>query len=137
MTVMDTIALALRSKRTGRHFGPKLSVRKNMGVARGLLAVMVAVFAVCIANARTFRRSFRNGYPAEWNISREQAEDTFSIKGSKVTYSDGKGRIVTTDGGTVSQRNTRVVRPYRKTKRLRTPSNKNRAKPSVPKGRTE
>ena len=134
---MDTITPSLRSKRIGRHSGPKLSVRKNMGVATRLLAVMVAAFAVCITDARTFRRSFRNGYPAEWNISREQAEDTFSIKDSKVTYSDGKGRIVTTDGGTVSQRNTRVVRPYRKTKRLSTPSNKNRAKPSVPKGRTE
>ena len=134
---MDTITPSLRSKRIGRHSGPKLSVPKNMGVATGMLAVMVAAFAVCIADAHTFRRSFKNGYPAEWNISREQAEDTFSIKGSKVTYSDGKGRIVTTDGGTVSQRNTRIVRPYRKTKRLRTPSNKNRAKPSVPKGRTE
>ena len=134
---MDGITSEMRSKETNRHFGRGHLFRRGICATAGVSAVFLAFFAVSPAEARTFRRSFKNGYPAEWNISREQAEDTFSIKGSKVTYSDGKGRIVTTDGGTVSQRNTRVVRPYRKTKRLRTPSNKNRAKPSVPKGRTE
>ena len=134
---MDGITSEMRSKETSRHFGHGHLLRRGICATAGVSAVFLAFFAVSPAEARTFRRSFKNGYPAEWNISREQAEDTFSIKGSKVTYSDGKGRIVTTDGGTVSQRNTRVVRPYRKTKRLRTPSNKNRAKPSVPKGRTE
>lgn len=134
---MGTITPELTSRRTGRRSGPGLSVRKGMGMATYMLAVMVATFAVHVADARTFRRSFKNGYPTEWNISREQAEDTFSIKGSKVTYSDGKGRIVTTDGGTVSQRNVRIVRPYRKAKRLRTPSNKSRAKPANHKGRTK
>ena len=134
---MDGITSEMRSKETNRHFGRGHLLRRGICATVGVSAVFLAFFAVSPAEARTFRRSFKNGYPAEWNISREQAEDTFSIKGSKVTYSDSKGRIVTTDGGTVSQRNTRVVRPYRKTKRLRTPSNKNRAKPSVPKGRTE
>lgn len=134
---MDGITSEMRSKETSRHFGHGHLLRRGICATAGVSAVFLAFFAVSPAEARTFRRSFKNGYPAEWNISREQAEDTFSIKGSKVTYSDGKGRIVTTDGGTVSQRNTRVVRPYRKTKRLRTPSNNNRAKPSVPKGRTE
>ena len=134
---MDGITSEMRSKETNRHFGHGHLLRRGICAAAGVSAVFLAFFAVSPAEARTFRRSFKNGYPAEWNISREQAEDTFSIKDSKVTYSDGKGRIVTTDGGTVSQRNTRVVRPYRKTKRLSTPSNKNRAKPSVPKGRTE
>ena len=134
---MDTVTPTLQSKITGHHSGSKLSVRRMSGAATSLLAVMMATFAVYIADARTFRRSFKNGYPAEWNISREQAEDTFSIKGSKVTYSDGKGRIVSTDNGTVSQRNVRVVRPYRKAKRLRTPSNKSKAKPANLKGRTK
>ena len=117
--------------------GSMVLVRKGTSVAASLLAVTAAAFAFFVADARTIRRSFKNGYPAEWNISREQAEDTFSIKGSKVTYSDGKGRIVTTDGSTVSQRNVRVVRPYRKAKRLRTPSNKSKAKPANHKSRTE
>ena len=134
---MDGITSEMRSKETNRLFGHGHLLRRGICATAGVSAVFLAFFTVSPAEARTFRRSFKNGYPAEWNISREQAEDTFSVKGSKVTYSDGKGRIVTTDGGTVSQRNTRVVRPYRKTKRLRTPSNKNRAKPSVPKGRTE
>ena len=134
---MDGITSEMRSKETNRHLGHGHLLRRGICATAGVSAVFLAFFAVSPAEARTFRRSFKNGYPAEWNISREQAEDTFSIKGSKVTYSDGKGRIVTTDGGTVSQRNTRVVRPYRKTKRIRTPSNKNRAKPSVPKGKAE
>ena len=134
---MDGITSKMQSREADWDFRHGFLLRRGICAAAGISAVFLAFFAVSTAEARRFRRSFRNGYPAEWNISREQAEDTFSIKGSKVTYSDGKGRIVTTDGGTVSQRNTRVVRPYRKTKRLRTPSNKNRAKPSVPKGRTE
>ena len=134
---MDGITSEMRSKETNRHFGHGLLLRRGICAAARISAVFLAYFAVSPAEARTFRRSFRNGYPAEWNISREQAEDTFSIKGSKVTFSDGKGRIVTTDGSTVSQRNVRVVRPYRKAKRLRVPSNKSKAKPSTLKGRTK
>ena len=134
---MDGITSEMRSKETNRHFGHGHLLRRGLCAAAGISAVFLAYFAVSPAEARTFRRSFKNGYPAEWNISREQAEDTFSIKGSKVTYSDGKGRIVTTDNGTVSQRNVRVVRPYRKAKRLRTPSNKSKAKPANHKSRTK
>ena len=57
-----------------------------------VLARRLALFAVCVAAvcaARTFHRSFRNGYPAEWNISKDKAEESFSIKGGKVSYSDG------------------------------------------------
>lgn len=99
-----------------------------MTATAGLLAIAMAAFAISVADARTFRRSFKNGYPAEWNVSREQAEDTFSIKGSKVTYSDGRGRIVTTNDGTVSQRNVRIVRSYRKIKRSRMPPDNGKAK---------
>ena len=134
---MDGITSEMRSKETNRHFGHGHLLRRGICAAARISAVFLAYFAVSPAEARTFRRSFKNGYPAEWNISREQAEDTFSIKGSKVTYSDGKGRIVTTDNGTVSQRNVRVVRPYRKAKRLRTPSNKSKAKPANHKSRTK
>ena len=134
---MDGITSEMRSKETNRHFGHGHLLRRGICAAARISAVFLAYFAVSPAEARTFRRSFKNGYPAEWNISREQAEDTFSIKGSKVTYSDGKGRIVTTDGSTVSQRNVRVVRPYRKAKRLRTPSNKSKAKPANHKSRTK
>ena len=137
---MCGVVIEPRSRRTTRTMqspGSMVLVRKGTSVAASLLAVTAAAFAFFVADARTIRRSFKNGYPAEWNISREQAEDTFSIKGSKVTYSDGKGRIVSTDNGTVSQRNVRVVRPYRKAKRLRTPSNKSKAKPANHKSRTE
>ena len=37
--------------------------------------VFLSAMAVCaVALGRTFHRSFRNGYPAEWNVSREEAE---------------------------------------------------------------
>ena len=53
-------------------------------LARRIALFAVGVAAVCCA--RTFHRSFRNGYPAEWNISKDKAEDFFSIKGGKVSY---------------------------------------------------
>ncbi len=59
--------------------------------------VFLVAMAVCaVALGRTFHRSFRNGYPAEWNISKEKAEDSFLIKNGSVTYSDGKGSVVKT-----------------------------------------
>ena len=61
-------------------------------LARRIALFAVGVAAVCCA--RTFHRSFRNGYPAEWNISKDKAEESFSIKGGKVSYSDGKGTVV-------------------------------------------
>ena len=89
------------------------------GIRFLLAAMMAAAFIIVAAQAqaRSFRRSFRNGYPAEWNISREQAEDSFVIKGDRVSYSDGRGRTLVTDGNVVSQRNIRVVRPNRRTVR--------------------
>ena len=81
--------------------------------------ILVAIFsATPEMHARAFRRSFKNGYPAEWNISTEQAEDTFSIKGRTVTYSNGKGLTITTDDNSVSQRTVRIARPHRKSKRI-------------------
>ena len=44
--------------------------------------------------AITFHRSFKNGYPAELNVSKEEANDTFAIKRGSVTYSNGRGRVV-------------------------------------------
>ena len=79
-----------------------------------LMFAAMTMIVITAAQARSFRRSFRNGYPAEWNISREQAEDTFVIKGSKMTYSNGRGLTIVTDGNVVSQRNVRVVRPNRR-----------------------
>ena len=86
-------ATEMQSREADRDFRHGFLLRKGICAAAGISAVFLAFFAVSTAEAHTFRRSFRNGYPAEWNISREQAEDTFSIKGSKVTYSDGKGRM--------------------------------------------
>ena len=34
----------------------------------------VAFVAAAVVQGRTFHRSFRNGYPAEWNVSKEEAE---------------------------------------------------------------
>ena len=45
--------------------------------------------------AITFHRSFKNGYPAELNVSKEEANDVFSIKRGGVTYSNGRGRVMT------------------------------------------
>ena len=37
--------------------------------------VFLVAMAVCaVALGRTFHRSFRNGYPAEWNVSKDEAE---------------------------------------------------------------
>ena len=37
--------------------------------------VFLVTMAVCaVALGRTFHRSFRNGYPAEWNVSKDEAE---------------------------------------------------------------
>ena len=36
--------------------------------------VIVAVGVVLAANAISLHRSFRNGYPSEWNVSKEEAE---------------------------------------------------------------
>ena len=47
-----------------------------MGMMKRVAQVVFLVaMAVCaVALGRTFHRSFRNGYPAEWNVSKEEAE---------------------------------------------------------------
>ena len=47
-----------------------------------------------LSRAVTFHRSFKNGYPAELNVSKEEANDVFSIKRGSATYSNGRGRVV-------------------------------------------
>ena len=63
----------------------------------GLRAALLALglVACAVAHAFTFHRSFKNGYPAEWNVSKEEARDTFTVKRGSVTYSNGRGRVVT------------------------------------------
>ena len=63
-------------------------------------AILIATLtAACLLGglpslAVTFHRSFKNGYPAELNVSKEEANDVFSIKRGGVTYSNGRGRVV-------------------------------------------
>ena len=46
-----------------------------MGMKRVAHVVFLVAMAVCaVALGRTFHRSFRNGYPAEWNVSKDEAE---------------------------------------------------------------
>ena len=56
--------------------------------------MVVSVLAVTVCAARTFHRSFKNGYPAEWNVSEDRASDSFAIKNGSVKYSDGKGTVI-------------------------------------------
>jgi len=61
---------------------------------------IASLTAVCLLGglpscAVTFHRSFKNGYPAEWNVSKEEANEVFSVKRGGVTYSNGRGRVVT------------------------------------------
>ena len=62
--------------------------------AAGMALVCAASVWSPLAYAVTFHRSFKNGYPAEWNVSKEEANDTFTVKRGSVTYSNGKGRVV-------------------------------------------
>ena len=70
--------------------------RKRTSLRKLMPSLIGALLLAAVCGARTFHRSFRNGYPAEWNISKEKAEDSFSIKNGSVTYSDGKGTVVKT-----------------------------------------
>lgn len=54
-----------------------------------LLAALVAS-----ASGFTFRRSFRNGYPAELNVSREEAGDVVRFGRSGTVVSNGRGDMV-------------------------------------------
>jgi len=46
------------------------------------------------ADAFTFRRSFRNGYPAELNVSREEAVDSVRIGRGATVVSNGRGDVL-------------------------------------------
>lgn len=48
------------------------------------------------AEAISFRRSFRNGYPKEWNVSKDEATESFRVSDKGVHFSDGRGGIVQT-----------------------------------------
>lgn len=63
-------------------------------VAR-IAMICLAITCGLPSRAVTFRRSFKNGYPAELNVSKEEANDVFSVKRGGVTYSNGRGRVVT------------------------------------------
>lgn len=57
-------------------------------------AIFVAIAVFCAAaHGFTFHRSFRNGYPAEWNVSKDESTDSFSIKNGSVKYTDGRGGV--------------------------------------------
>ena len=56
-----------------------------------MACIAAAAFA---ASGYTVHRSFKNGYPAELNVSKEEANDVFSIKRGGVTYSNGRGRVM-------------------------------------------
>ena len=70
--------------------GHTLSSRRAAGIA--MLCAAIAFGGA--SRAATFHRSFKNGYPAELNVSKEEASDVFSIRRGGVTYSNGKGRVV-------------------------------------------
>ena len=57
--------------------------------------MFLVVAAAChVAPGYTFHRSFRNGYPAEWNVGKDQATESFSIKSGSVKFTDGKGTVI-------------------------------------------
>ena len=75
---------------------------KKKAHAVKLIAMLCTAMAWTLpSRAVTFHRSFKNGYPAELNVSKEEANDTFAIKHGSVTYSNGRGRVVTQTTNTV------------------------------------
>lgn len=66
---------------------------RSVLAASAFLAVSAGVVP---AEALTFRRSFRNGYPMEWNVSKEEAREGFHVSDRGVRFSDGRGGIVQT-----------------------------------------
>ena len=76
----------------------------------GMAALCAAIAWTLPARAITFHRSFKNGYPAELNVSKEEANDVFSVKRGGVTYSNGRGRVVAQSSvRTLEGRVTRVL----------------------------
>jgi len=61
---------------------------------RWVLAASLCGLVVQPADAFTFRRSFRNGYPAELNVSREEARDTVRIGRGATVVSNGRGDVL-------------------------------------------
>jgi len=56
--------------------------------------IFIVAVALCTAvRGYTFHRSFKNGYPAEWNVSKDESTDSFSIKNGSVKYTDGRGGV--------------------------------------------
>ncbi len=64
--------------------------------AMSAAAFLVVSAGVVPAEALTFRRSFRNGYPMEWNVSKEEAREGFHVSDRGTRFSDGRGGIVQT-----------------------------------------
>ena len=56
--------------------------------------VLALCLAAAVCGAKTFHRSFKNGCPAEWNVSEDRANDSFTIKNGSVKYTDGKGTVI-------------------------------------------
>ena len=69
-----------------------MSIRTSIARRATLLALCLASGA---GTAYTFHRSFKNGYPAELGVTKEEANDTFTIKRGSVTYSNGRGQVFT------------------------------------------
>ena len=76
-----------------------------MGVSRRE-AVPSAVILVILACAGTsapavsFHRSFRNGYPAEFGVSKAEATESFRVTRGGMQYTDGRGGVLEVDATT-------------------------------------
>ena len=68
-----------------------------MALRRHQIFVLAVVWgAVYASPGVVFHRSFRNGYPSEWNVSKAEATDSFRIGPRGTTLSDGRGRVMQT-----------------------------------------
>ena len=77
---------------------------------KAALFLLCAVAWTGTLDAFTFHRSFRNGYPKEWNVTKEQATDSVIFKGGDVTVSDGRGHMSGVKyGGELRGQVTRII----------------------------
>lgn len=60
---------------------------------RWAICVFAVLLVVMSVQGFTFRRSFKNGYPAKLNVSKEEARDTFHIGRGGTVQSDGFGQV--------------------------------------------
>lgn len=67
-----------------------------MSLPHQIFALVAVLGAVCSSRGVIFHRSFRNGYPSEWNVSKAEATDSFRIDPRGTTLSDGRGRVIQT-----------------------------------------